>query len=399
MVLSSFPRLSETFIVNKFVGLVRAGLDVHVVCSHFNKRDWQHFGSLHSDPTLRQRIHVTPSVRPRWLVPLLWLLSFAKLMIRAPSRTTAYFIVGWKLLGQDIFRQFYLDQAIVRVTPSIIHFEFGTLAVDRMHLREVLKCKTVVSFRGYDINYVGLESEPYYRAVWDKADHLHFLGKDLWRRALKRGCPLEKPYSFIPPAIDLHFFEPSNEETDTNGVVILSVGRLTWKKGYEDALTAIRHLKDAGYEVHYRIIGDGDMSEALYFCRHQLDLVEEVSFLGALPHNTVLDEMTRAHIFLHAAASEGFCNAVLEAQAMKLPVVTTDADGLGENVADGVTGFVVPRRQPRKIAEKLSDLIDDPALRQRMGEAGRQRVEENFSLSEQIEKFRVMYTNIHGNPT
>ena len=96
-------------------------------------------------------------------------------------------------------------------------------------------------------------------------------------------------------------------------------------------------------------------------------------------------------MFLHAAVSEGFCNAVLEAQAMKLPVVCSDADGLPENVADGETGFVVPRRDPQALAQKLALLANNPALRQRMGEAGRRRVLKHFQIGEQIGRFSRFY--------
>jgi colanic acid/amylovoran biosynthesis glycosyltransferase len=104
--------------------------------------------------------------------------------------------------------------------------------------------------------------------------------------------------------------------------------------------------------------------------------------------------MEWADIFLHSAVSEGFCNAVLEAQSMSLPVVCSDADGLAENVEDGLTGFVVPRRDPQSLANKLALLARDPELRQRMGKAGRERVEKHFQLPMQIEQYEQFYQMI-----
>ena len=104
--------------------------------------------------------------------------------------------------------------------------------------------------------------------------------------------------------------------------------------------------------------------------------------------------MERADVFLHSAVSEGFCNAVMEAQAMELPVVCTDADGLPENVADGETGFVVSRRDPAALAEKLEALSRDPALRRRMGKAGRKRALEKFRLSDQLDRFESFYRQV-----
>ena len=141
-------------------------------------------------------------------------------------------------------------------------------------------------------------------------------------------------------------------------------------------------------------MGDGDYLPAVAFMRQQLGLEGVVEVLGALPREDVRQEMQSADVLLHAAVSEGFCNAVIEAQSMELPVVCTDADGLRENVADGETGFVVPRRDPDALAAKLEVLARDPALRQRMGKAGRKRVLENFQLSDQLDRLEDFYRQV-----
>ncbi len=83
---------------------------------------------------------------------------------------------------------------------------------------------------------------------------------------------------------------------------------------------------------------------------------------------------------------------------MELPVVCTDADGLPENVADGETGFVVPRRNPAALAEKLEVLWRDPALRERMGKAGRRRVLEKFRLVDQLNRFERFFEQVLEKP-
>jgi colanic acid/amylovoran biosynthesis glycosyltransferase len=105
-----------------------------------------------------------------------------------------------------------------------------------------------------------------------------------------------------------------------------------------------------------------------------------------------------ADIMVHAAVEEGFCNAVIEAQAMELPVVTSDAGGLPENVEDGVTGFVVPRRNAEAMAEKIIELARDASLRQRLGAAGRARALERFDLDRQAAAFVRLYTELAALP-
>ena len=101
--------------------------------------------------------------------------------------------------------------------------------------------------------------------------------------------------------------------------------------------------------------------------------------------------MRGADMFLHPAVSEGFGNAVMEAQAAALPVVCTDADGLRENIADGETGFAVARRDPSALAAALARLAADRDLRRRMGEAGRSRVSEHFDPARQVDAFVALY--------
>jgi colanic acid/amylovoran biosynthesis glycosyltransferase len=304
----------------------------------------------------------------------------------------------------ESLRRYYLDAPIVWLRPDIVHFEFGTLAIDRTHLQKALGSKIVTSFRGYDINFAGLEKSDYYRDVWRSSDMIHFLGEDLLRRARQRGFNDQTRYVLVPAAIDHEFFKPGGE--NTGGVLgsakhplrILSVGRLEWKKGYEFALAAVALLRDAGIAAVYEIIGDGRYFEPLAYARAQFGLTDSVRFLGGLPREEVRARMYEADVFLHAAVSEGFCNAVIEAQAMELPVVTSDADGLRENVADGLSGFVVPRRSSQALAGRLAELARTPALRRTMGKEGRRRVEKYFTIAAQVSAFESMYRTVASLP-
>jgi colanic acid/amylovoran biosynthesis glycosyltransferase len=400
LVVAAFPRLSETFIVSKFLGLLDRGLDLHVVCQGSDPQEYARFPQLQSRPGRLRRVRVSWPARPRWLAACLIPAALIRCLIRNPAGTSRYLRRGWRQFRVDTLRQLYLESELIAGRPGLIHFEFGPLAVGRTLLKEALGCRMVVSFRGYDLNYVGLDREEYYRDVWESADALHLLGEDLWRRAQGRGCPSDKPHALISPAIDTDFFRPGDREraevvgTPERPLRLLSVGRLEWKKGYEYALQAVRLLINRQIHCDYRIIGEGSYVEWVTLARHQLGLEEVVQLQGAQSRDEVREQHRWADVFLHAAVSEGFCNAVLEAQAMRLPVVCTDADGLAENVLDGVTGWVVPRRNPQAIADKLCALALDPALRDRMGCAGRERVVARFGLADQIAAFEALYRRL-----
>lgn len=395
LVVPQFPRLSETFIVSKFLGLLQAGWDVHIVCQHFSSREWAEFAQLRERPELRQRVHVAWRQSPRLAAGGLWPVAAVETAVRAPQAMVDYWQQGGHVLGNRLPKRFYLDARLIALQPDILHFEFGSLSVGRTYLKELLGCRLTASFRGYDLNYVGLDVPGYYDELWQTADALHFLGDDLWQRALRRGCPPDMPHALIPPAIDTAYFDPAQESArpvDPDGPLrVLSVGRLAWKKGHEYSLQAMALLQAQGIPATLRIIGDGPYAEPLAFARYELGLQDGVTFLGGQPREIVRREMAMADVLLHAAVSEGFCNAVIEAQAMQLPVVTSDADGLPANVRDGETGFVVPRRDAAALAGRLALLAEDPELRHRMGMAGRERVVHCFRIEDQIVAFDHFY--------
>ncbi len=399
LVVPTFPKLSETFIVSKAAGLVAAGWDLHVVCQSSDTREWRHFpGAVTA--ALEGRVHVEWPAEPGILAAALAPAAIGSCLLRNPLAAGRVLFRGGPTPVWNGFRRLYLDATLINLSPDVVHFEFGTLAVGKTYLKELLGCRLSVSFRGFDLNFVGVEDPLYYKDVFHDVDLIHCLGADLWRRAVQRGCSPDKEHVLIPPAIDVAFFDPDERPpapvagTPGRPIRILSVGRLEWKKGYEDALEAVRRLREAGISLEYRIVGGGGYRDAVAYARHEMGLERSVSLLGPLPPTAVKREMLWADVFLHAAVSEGFCNAVIEAQAMQLPVVCTDADGLPENVREGETGFVVPRRDPEAVAQGISRLAADPSLRERMGRAGRRRVVEHFRVEDQIAAFDRAYTRL-----
>lgn len=387
--------VNTPFLWYKFEGLRARGWPIEMVAID---RVPGHNGTLLTlDQQARRHVRHAWPRRSKALAGALLPFALIDCLLKNPSGTWRYVRGALQRFGAAAPRFFYLDAAIIAARPDLVHFEFGPLAVTRLHLRDWLGCAMTVSFRGYDLNHTGLDDPAYYDGVWRDADGLHLLGHDLWRRARSRGCPPGKFHVLIPPAVDTAAFAPRGERdhgsvgTPDRPLRLVSVGRLVWKKGYEYALLAVRQLEDRGIACEYRLIGDGDRLEALAFARQQLGLERSVTLVGACPPPRVSDHLAWADVFVHPAVSEGFCNAVIEAQAAALPVVTSDAGGLGENVADGETGFVVPRRNPEQLAAKLAQLAADGEVRRRMGRAARQRAVTHFSLDAQMTAFEGFY--------
>jgi colanic acid/amylovoran biosynthesis glycosyltransferase len=399
-VVDRFPSPSETFTVERFVRLVERGWDVHIVCNSISRSEWSHFPQLSRLSDARDRVHRRLPTQPRLVALALLPYVCIRAALRSPSMFLRYLLRGWAAEGVHIVRRLSYDASFLLLHPDIIHFTFGWFAIGGEHLGRLLDAKIVVSFQGADISFGGLDRDPgHYDAVWRSSDAIHFVSEDLRRRGLRRGLIPAGKVSVVPPGINLDAFTPGPRSRDgTEPLRILSVGRLHWKKGYEYALQAVRELLDRGIDCRYRIIGDGPAKDAVLYARSDLGLEAIVDVLGALPSALVREEMQSADVFLHAATSEGFCVAVIEAQAMGLPVVTSDADGLPDNVQHGETGFVVPRRDPHALATRLAELANDGALRCRLGAAGRERALRVFDVDAEIDGYDAIYRAVLAAP-
>lgn len=387
-----FPQLSETFIVSKVLGLVERGLDVHVVCSSSPDEQWSAFSTNHPVHGLRSRVHkALPTALPDTILAS----GRAFVELATHHRPVARrYVRAARNDGGSVLRGLFIDQSLIELAPDVVHFEFGSGAVGRHHLRERLDTAVTVSFRGSDLNVAGLDNPDFYGDVWPSIDRVHVLGRSLAAAASRRGAPPTLPVDVIPPAVDLSAVSPPNDRQNrdpSEPLRILSVGRLHWTKGYQYGLEAVAYLHRQGIRVHLRVVGAGALLEAVAFWRHQLGLNDIVELTGAAAPYEVQEHQRWADVFLHAAVTEGFCNVVLEAQAHALPVVCSDAGGLPENVEHDLTGIVVPRRDPIALADAMKTLTGDPNLRARMGAAGRRRVEARFQITDQLDAWEQFY--------
>ena len=385
LVVPRFPSASETFVVQLFIGLLDRGWDTHVVCSHRTDTDTLAlYPELRERADLESRVHVSPPIDSRSRMALRLPAIALRALVRAPHTTLGSIYRGWRRYGMRVIGRFYREAQMVALAPDIVHFQFGYDAVGREDLGDLLGCKLVASFQGYDINYAGIGEPRFYDELWKRADAVHFVSRSLEERARRRGFADDARGHVVLNGVDTTFFDPGDrrhhEQTgsDKRPLRILSVGRLNWTKGYEYALQAVCDLVDSGVACEYRIAGGGEMFDALRFTIDDLNLTDAVRLLGSLDRSRIRAEMRWADVLLHAAVSESFCLVVTEAQAMRLPVVSSDAGGLPENVADGETGFVVPRRDPRALAAMLAKLASAPGLRDRLGRAGRDRAVSHF---------------------
>jgi glycosyltransferase involved in cell wall biosynthesis len=175
-------------------------------------------------------------------------------------------------------------------------------------------------------------------------------------------------------------------------IAIGTVARLVPVKGLDVLIGAMLLLKDRSRSVTLEVIGAGPERERLERATAGAGLADIVRFIGW--RDDVRALMVHWDIYVQPSLSEGFGIAAVEAMAQGLPVVATRVGGLPEVVMDTETGILVAPRDSQALANAIDTLIADPALRLRMGNAGRDRATGHFSLEREADTMQRVYDRL-----
>lgn len=201
----------------------------------------------------------------------------------------------------------------------------------------------------------------------------------------------------ITPAVDTDSFTPPTaSRAGRSRLSVVAVGSLIWRKSYEHAIVAVADAISRGCDLEFTIVGDGSERQRCQFTAQDLRVAHRVTLVGAKAEGEVRQYLCEADVFLHSSCEEGISNAVLEAMACGLPVVTTDAGGIAEAVRDGVEGFVVGVRDTSRMADALVRLTEDEELRLAMGRAARERACLKFRIEDQVSRFVDLFSRVTG---
>lgn len=197
--------------------------------------------------------------------------------------------------------------------------------------------------------------------------------------------------------IDSHLYDLNGTGTDIRkqlGInekqcLIGTVGSLDTVKGHSYFLKAAAKIVETSMDTMFIVAGSGNLLKSLKKETSLLGIEKNVIFLGF--REDIPSVLQCMDIFVFPSLSEGLPLAVLEAMAAGKPVVATDVGGIPEVIGDGQTGFLVPPKNPDLLAEKITFLIRDRALRSRFGHSGRARVQKEFSLQNMVEEYQLLY--------
>jgi len=178
-----------------------------------------------------------------------------------------------------------------------------------------------------------------------------------------------------------------------DAIVLLAVGRMVYKKGFDVLLRALPLM--GGQDAQVLLIGEGDLWEEWQALGEELGIDDRLHWLGNVPRDEISAYYNLADVLVMPSVTRpatGLSVCVMDAMACGKPIVASDAAGNPLVVRPGVNGFLVPEDDPAALAAALEQMVTDPELRQRMGRASRHFVETEFGwphvASHYVEQFR-----------
>lgn len=329
---------------------------------------------------------------------------------------------GRKYLKKTVLKAMFTRGTVVKLFPYLVKNTCAMLGKKRLLpdklLWRVLSDGGMVLPEEYDLAVSYLEGG----AAYFVADHVKaakkaaFIHVDYekagYTRALDKDCYLAfdkiftvsdevreaflKAYPELPDKTEVFHNILNKEEivrraeegegfTDGfTGMRLLSVGRLTAQKAFEVSVDAMKRLKDAGKNVRWYVLGEGDQRKKLQEQIDALGLTEDFILYGAVKNPYPF--MKQADIYVHASRFEGKSIAIQEAQILGKPMVVSDCSGNREQVCHGKDGLMCGLT-PDSLAENIMLLLEDEALRRKLGAAAAKK---NADAAEEIQKLLSM---------
>lgn len=386
LVVNGFDSASETFLVSLVDGLRRHG---HEVTVHGLLE-----GRSGARPGAGRSVGLPALTSPRGvLAALAFVLRHPGVSGRVAVRTLRRWGPGARSLRAA------LQAAPVAATrPDVVHVSFSPIAVELDDALCLLDAGTsvVVSCRGSG-ELVRPTLVPGAAAALGetlgRAAAVHVVADAVGDVVRSLGVPEERVH-LIRPAVDLERFTPrsgTRRADDDPGPLVVSVGRLHWVKDQATLLRAFADLRRRHSAARLVLVGDGPEREALVFLVDQLGLVDAVELTGSVPPDRVRELLDTAAVAVCSSRSEGTSNAVLEAMALGIPVVSTRAGGMPEVLDDGQNSLLCPVGDPGSLSTAIDRVLSDPDLALRLGRAGRESVTKGHDVVAQREQFARMY--------
>ncbi|HEX6149266.1 glycosyltransferase [Nocardioides sp.] len=408
-VVRSWPRLSQTFVLNEVLALERRGIDLAI------------FALVHSEETVVQpqvaevRAPLTVLTRRRRALRAR-LRAHGSVLTAAPQE---YAATLWFALRHPSLAAGYtsgtalqcFDHAVT-VAARVLRMRQEGVAPDHLHAHfahdPALVGLLAARLTGLPFSFTGhardlLQIPPAALAARAAAATALVTCCEANAEHIEAAVPAEArpPVLVVHHGVDLARFRPAAADPGRLPT-ILSVGRLVEKKGYDDLLQALALLRATSPTFRCDVYGDGPLRPRLLELRDQLGLRDHVVLHGACSNDRVLAALASATVFTLAPRHtedgdrDGIPNVLVEAMACAVPVVTTAAGGIPELLRHEENGLLVPPGDVPALAAGIRRLLGNPWLQRRLGTAGRATVARDYDVHDAAQKLELVFRGSVG---
>jgi glycosyltransferase involved in cell wall biosynthesis len=402
--LKTYPKLSETFILNEILGLEKLGLELEI----FSLRRPADEPFHSSVAKVKAKVTYLPAGKVK-RAPTLWQ---AFQMMRAHLsmmlwRRSQYVETSRHCQMQqgDHWRKAFsqavmLAHALRRGKFDHLHAHFANLPTSVAVLVNRL-CGIPYSFTAHAKDIYLTNPDELNKKIEGATSVLTCTGYN--HRYLTDLSPGSTPIHLAYHGVDVARFDSASSTEKSGTPLILSVGRLCEKKGFPYLIRACRILKDRGFQFECRIIGFGELEPELKALIAELDVADRVALLGKMPQDQVIPIYQAASMFVLPCLvtddgdRDGIPNVLMEAMVSRLPVISTGISGITELIEHMTDGILVGERDVAGIACAIEMLLLQPQLGQRLGENGRMKVLDRFALDSSAKRVhRILLQTVRG---
>jgi glycosyltransferase involved in cell wall biosynthesis len=402
MILKGYPRISETFITNEILLLEKLGFPIHLFSMRQPRENFSHEKVSH----IKASVDYLPETL---LAPLPKLLYHNILLVQ--KRPCEY-----KTAVKTAFRRF----SRTRKSATIKHMlQAGYLVQHLLPKRSVqhlhahfAHSPTSVALFASQMSGIPFSFTAHAKDIYT-SDPRQLREKIALARFVVTCTEYNKRYLLaitnkeisniyrIYHGIDTALFSGNKKEKKTTPPYsILTVARLTEKKGLPTVYRALRLVYDKGFDIRHVLIGDGEDRQQILSLIKELGLDHITTWLGTQPHEVVLDHYRQADLFVlgcEVASNgdrDGIPNVFLECMAMGVPVVSTKVSAIPELIQNSKTGLLVAPGSPTEMAQAMIRLLTDKDLAHRIAREAQRCVVNDFDNKQLIHKLADVYRSI-----
>jgi colanic acid/amylovoran biosynthesis glycosyltransferase len=273
-----------------------------------------------------------------------------------------------------------------------------------LKFRGELKIPVITSFYGYDVSQLARQSDwlKRYQTLFLEGDLFLVEGEFMKSRLIELGAPSDKVrIQRIAMPLDKLSYSVRRPIKNGGKVVFLFCGRFIEKKGLVFALRAMQKVHSSGKDFEFRIIGDGYLRPKIETFIQDNQMSKYVKLLGSMNYQNYLNEMCKANIYIHPSVTAedgdtegGAPTAILEAQAMGMPVLTTFHADIPNIVLPGESALLSNERDWQGLAYNISYLLENQDCWAKMGQSGRAFVEQYHDIKNELDNLETNYMSV-----